>query len=216
MVSKERPYVIINCAASADGKIAMPDRRQVRLSSKEDFERVIGLRKWSDAILVGIGTVLSDNPRLDTKDEMSKQPDKVVLDRFLRIPKDAEVFNGGSKVYLLVGDDIDRGIDRENAEIIRCRTIDNLIDLRDALTKLREKGIERLLVEGGGEVIWSFLREGLFDEFMVYLSPVVIGGRSSPTIADGEGVRKEDEIIRLRIDRVERLGDGILIRYLKR
>lgn len=216
MVSKERPYVIINCAASADGKIAMPDRRQVRLSSKEDFERVIGLRKWSDAILVGIGTVLSDNPRLDTKDEMSKQPDKVVLDRFLRIPKDAEVFNGGSKVYLLVGDDIDRDIDRENAEIIRCRTIDNFIDLRDALTKLREKGIERLLVEGGGEVIWSFLREGLFDEFMVYLSPVVIGGRSSPTIADGEGVRKEDEIIRLRIDRVERLGDGILIRYLKR
>jgi len=215
MVSKEeRPYIIINCAASADGKIALPDKRQVRISSKEDFDRVMRLREECDAVLVGIGTVLTDDPKLNVKYDTSKQPAKVVLDTKLRIPEDAEVFKGGTKVYILTGKDAERTIEKENAEVLRCNlSKDGLIDLKEAMKLLRGKGIKRLLVEGGATVIWNFLKEGLFDEFNIYISPIIIGGAKTPTIADGDGVKNENEIIKLRLKEVKKLGDGLLIRY---
>lgn len=215
MVSRKmRPYIIINCAASADGKIALPDRRQIRISSDEDFNRVIRLREECDAVLVGIGTILTDDPKLDVKYETSRQPIKVILDTKLRTPNDAEVFRGGTKVYILTGKGTEGDIDRENVEIIRCDLDENgLIDLKKAMYELRKRGIEKLLVEGGGRVIWSFLKNGLFDELSIYISPIIIGGANSPTVADGEGVRDGKSVIRLRIKEVKKLGDGILIRY---
>ena len=215
MVPKEeRPYIIINCAASADGKIALPDNRQIRISSPEDFDRVMRLREECDAVLVGIETVLTDNPKLNVKYDTPKQPMKVVLDTKLRIPEDAEVFKGGTKVYVLTGKDVERIINKKNVEILRCNlNRDGLIDLKEGMKLLRERGIKKLLVEGGGTVIWNFLKEGNFDEFNIYIAPIIIGGANTPTIANGEGAKNDDEIIKLRLKEVKKLGDGLLIRY---
>lgn len=211
----DRPYVIINCAASADGKIALPNRKQIRISSDEDFDRVMRLRERCDAILVGIETILSDDPKLNVKYETDRQPVKVVLDTKLRIPDDAEVFKGDTKVYILTGRNTKRRPKAKNAEIIKCDLDENgLIDLNVALKELKNRGINSLLVEGGGTVIWSFLKRKLFDEFYVYISPLIIGGAGSPTIADGDGVKDEKDIVKLKIDKIERVGDGVLIKYV--
>jgi len=211
----ERPYIIINCAASADGKIALPDKRQLRISSEEDFIRVQNLREKCDAVLVGIGTILTDDPKLNVKYDSKRQPAKVVLDRYFKTPPNAKIFEGGSKVYIMVGPDVEREIRKDNLELIRCKLDENgLIDLEFALKELKMRGINSLLVEGGGTVIWNFLKKRLFDEFYVYIAPIVIGGISTPTIADGEGVRREGEIIMLKIDKIEKVGEGILIKYL--
>lgn len=210
----DRPYVIINCAASADGKIALPSRRQLRISSDEDIERVQILREKCDAVLVGIETVLTDNPKLTVKNKDSDQPIRVVLDTRCRVPDNSFVLDGSAKTYILVGEDVTKTIKKDNVEIIKCRTERGLIDLKFALKELKNRGINTLLVEGGGTVIWNFLKKGLFDEFYVYIAPIVIGGKDTPTIADGTGIGSEGETIRLRIEEIKFVGEGILIKYV--
>jgi 2,5-diamino-6-(ribosylamino)-4(3H)-pyrimidinone 5'-phosphate reductase len=87
------------------------------------------------------------------------------------------------------------------------------VDLPALLDHLAARGIRTLLVEGGSTVIWSFLREGLADELKVFVTSRVLGGRTAPTLAGGQGVRSLDEAPGLRLDRVERLGDGVLLEY---
>ncbi|RLF39048.1 MAG: 2,5-diamino-6-(ribosylamino)-4(3H)-pyrimidinone 5'-phosphate reductase [Thermoplasmata archaeon] len=209
----KRPYVIINCASSADGKIALPSRKQTRISCKEDRKRVLELRKSCDAILVGIETVLSDDPHLTIRGSR-EQPIRVVLDSRCRLPKDAKVVSGNAKTIVFVGKGKAKPIG-ENVEVVEVKEEKkNFLDLKEVLKELYDRGIRKLLVEGGGTVIWSFLKEKLFDEFLVYMRPVIIGGKTSPTIADGEGVESEDEMIRLRIGEVRKLGEGLLIKYV--
>lgn len=210
----KRPYVIINCASSADGKIALPSRKQTRISCEADRKRVMELRKSCDAILVGIGTVLADDPHLTIKGE-SKQPLRIVLDSKGRIPKNAKVLSMDSKTIVFVGRGVKLDVKKENVEVIEERPgKDGLLDLEGILCKLYDKGIRRLLVEGGGTVIWSFLKNKFFDEFWIYIRPVIIGGRESPTIANGKGAGSEDEMVKLRIEEVKKLGEGLLVKYV--
>ena len=212
----KRPYIIINCAASVDGKLALPSRKQTRLSCKEDKIRVLKLRKSCDAVLVGIGTVLSDDPHLTVKGE-EKQPVRVVLDGRGRVPSNAKVVNRSARTILFVRKGVGKKIYGENVDVIEEDVNDKgLLDLQKVLEKLHNMGIRRLLVEGGGTIIWSFLKNGLFDEFWIYISPVVIGGKHSPTIANGEGVRNEKEMIRLKLSEVKELGEGLLVKYVPR
>jgi len=174
-----RPRVIINAAMSVDGKIALSDGKAVRLSNEEDLRRVHRLRAEADAILVGVGTVLMDDPKLTVKAEYAKgrNPLRVVLDSDGKTPQNAHVLDG------------------------------------TAPTLLASRGIKTVLVEGGGTVIWSFLRHRLADELKVFISSRVLGGHAAPTLAGGQGVTPLDEAPGLRLDRIERLGDGALLEY---
>jgi len=208
----ERPYVTINCAMSADGKIALASRVQTSISSEEDFMRVHALRNESDAILVGIGTVLSDDPSLTVKEKFVSEPRhplRVVLDTSGRIPRDAKALDGRAETLVAVGDDF-RG-EIPGAEVARCGS--GRVDLRRLLDVLGERGVKRVMVEGGSEVIWSFLREGLADEYKVYVGSLVLGGRDAPTPAGGDGAGGLDGAVRLDLERSTRLGDGILLEY---
>ncbi len=203
-----KPRVIVNVAMSADGKIALPDRREVKISGKEDFQRVHELRNRVDAILVGIGTVLADDPKLTVKEEYVEDPDhplKVVLDSDGRTPKDAQLFDEGE--WLIVTTE---GVEKKGW--IRCGE-SGRVDLKLLMEELSERGVEELLVEGGGEVISSFFEEGLVDEFTVFVGSVIIGGRGAPTPVDGEGAACLDETVRLRFCEFEKMDDGILLRY---
>ncbi|MEM3342069.1 MAG: dihydrofolate reductase family protein [Thermoplasmata archaeon] len=223
---KNRPVVTINCAASADGRVALPDRKQATLSCKEDFWRVHKMRANSDAILVGLGTVLSDDPKLTVSSKYyvleagEKNPVRVVLDSRGRTPRSAMVMNEMSRtiiatsnkvvlkdlpphvVQLDCGDEIEEG--KVNLEIL--------------LDKLFGMGIRRLMVEGGPTVIASFLKKGLFDFFYIYFSPVVFGG--GPPIAE-DNIMSENfkrnavwNITRLKLERVENLGEGFVAVYI--
>lgn len=202
---------IVNCAMSADGKIALPIRRQTRISNDEDIERVQLLRSRSDAVLVGIGTVLADDPKLTVKEGLSsgKQPIRIVLDSGCRTPEGAEVLSGDARTIVVTNASCKKSV--QGAEIIRLG--DDRIDLPRLLEKLDKMGIQTLLVEGGATVIWSFLREGLADELSIFVGSMVIGGDHSPTVADGEGFESLSGVRRLRLIDLERLGDGALLRY---
>ena len=213
----KRPYVIINCAMSADGKIALPNRKQLRISSEEDIDRMYRLRNECGAVLVGIGTILSDDPKLTVKEKYvknPKQPLRVVLDSKCRTPKDALVVNDSAKTLIITTKENEKPFDAKHVEVVGCKADDKgYVNLESALDVLFQKGIKKLLVEGGGTVIWNFLQQKLVDDFYVYIGPCIIGGERTPTVADGKGVRNEREIVSLRVADVIRLGQGVLICY---
>ena len=209
-----RPRVILNCAASADGKIALSNRQRLNLSNNQDFERVHLLRSEYDAILVGIGTIIQDDPSLtvDPKYNSTKNPIRIVLDTKCRTPRNARILDGKSKTILAIGEGTEPS-PVQNAEIIKCGT--NEVDLPQLLEELSNKGVKSILVEGGETVMWSFLKNELFDEFNIFISSIIIGGKMTPTIAGGDGTLELDDLLRLKLNDVRTLGDGILLKYSK-
>ena len=213
----KRPHVIINCAMSADGKIALPSRKQVRISCNEDIKRMYNLRNEVDAVLVGIGTILSDDPKLTIKEKYvknPKQPLRIVLDSNCRTPKDALVLNDSAETLIITKNGNEKQFDCKHIGVVGCK-IDNegYIDLNCVLDLLSKKGVKKLLVEGGSTVIWSFLKKKLVDDLFIYIGPYVIGGKDTPTVADGSGIKNENELLSLRIVNVKRLDEGALIQY---
>jgi len=204
--------VLLNCAMSADGKIALPTRRQTRISNEEDMRRVHLLRNRADAILVGIGTVLADDPKLTVNEKYvpdPRSPLRIVLDSRGRTPRDANVLRGSAKTLIVTNESCGKSF--PGAETVRFGKKE--VDLKALLRHLQGRGIRTLLVEGGESVMWSFLRDGLADELTVFVGSMIIGGEKSPTLAGGEGFRSLDKVVRLVLRGCERLGDGALLTY---
>lgn len=204
-----RPFVHVNCAMSADGKIAGIDRKQVRISSEEDKVRVKNLRKKYDAILVGVGTVIADDPHLTVKElDYDTNPVRIVIDPKGRTPDDALVLDERAPTVMIAGIDCENEWDCE--EIIK---MDLPIDLEKMLGILAEEiGIESVLIEGGGETIASFFRSGLVDRYTVFIGGMIIGGRTAPTPVDGEGWIKEDGL-GLKLKDSEVMGNGVVLTF---
>jgi 2,5-diamino-6-(ribosylamino)-4(3H)-pyrimidinone 5'-phosphate reductase len=218
-------YVVVNAAVSADGKISTRERTQVPISGPADFDRVDRLRAAADGVLVGVGTVLADDPRL-TLDESDRRverlragragdPARVVADSAARTPTDATVLDDAAATYVLVADrapeDRIAGLEAAGATVVR--TDGDRVALPAAVEALGEAGLDRLLVEGGGELVFSLFAAGLVDEFSLFVGSVVIGGREAPTIADGEGFADPDSFPALTLVDVERLDDGVVLSY---
>ena len=216
-------HVTVNAAMSADGKLSSRRREQVKISGPEDFARVDRLRAESDAILVGIGTVLADDPSLtvknddlvaarDERDEPS-HPARVVADSRARTPTDAQVLDGEARTYVLVSEaaPAERRDTLETAGAHVVVAGDDRVRLPEAIDALADEGVNRLVVEGGGEVIFSLLEAELVDYLSVFVGPLVIGGRDAPTLADGAGFVAE--LPTLALEGVERLDDGVLLTW---
>ena len=210
-----KPFVQVNCAMSADGKLAGTDRKQVRISSEEDLARVKAMRRRADAILVGVGTVLADDPKLTVKGaSYDENPVRVILDAHGRTPDSARVLNGDAPTVIAVDSDCTRNWGGR-ATVMKCGS-DGRIDLRGMLHLLAEHfGVESVMVEGGGEVIASFFREKLVDRYTVFVGGLIIGGRDSPTPADGDGWVAPGGI-GLEIQSAEVLGNGALLTFIPR
>ena len=209
-----KPYTILNCASSADGKIALPNRKKIKLSNYEDFERVHNLRTKCDAIIVGINTVIEDNPNLTVNEKYAtgSDPIRIILDTNYRTPRNSNILNGESKTVIVIGD---KTVDRKlpNVEIFRCG--DKEINLNKLLQHLEKLKIKNILVEGGETVLWSFLEKKMFDELNIFVSSVIVGGKDSPSIAGGKGFLDESKILSLEIKKFKQIGNGILLTYFK-
>jgi 2,5-diamino-6-hydroxy-4-(5-phosphoribosylamino)pyrimidine 1''-reductase, archaeal len=194
-----RPYIIINAAMSLDGKLATRMRRQTKISGPQDFARVDRLRAECDAVMVGIGTVFSDNPSLRLKnDELEAlraaegrdpHPMRVVIDSKARMPADSDMFvKGKGKVVIVTCENADADACAKlasRATVVKAGK--NRVDLALAMEKLGDLGVKKLMVEGGATLLWSLMSERLFDEIRIYVGALIIGGRDAPTFADGEG-----------------------------
>ncbi|MEM4293830.1 MAG: dihydrofolate reductase family protein, partial [Thermoplasmata archaeon] len=139
-----------------------------------------------------------------------KQPIRIVLDSSGRTPENAQVLQGPAKTIIVTAEECRRQIG--NAMMLRCGK--GKVDVVRMVEELEKLGIKRMLVEGGGTVIWEFLSRRLVDEMNVYVGSIVIGGKDAPTVADGEGAGSLEDVIRLKLQGIERLGDGVLLRYL--
>jgi len=216
-------HVVVNAAVSVDGKLSSRRREQVRISGPADFDRVDRLRAAADAVAVGVGTVLADDPGLTVKDDGRRterlragrpaNPARVVFDSGCRTPTDAEILDDDAETYVLTSERADEG-DREALAAAGATVTvagDDRVDLAAGLAELGDAGVERLLVEGGGELIFSLFAEGLVDELSVFVGSTVIGGRDAPTLADGEGF--VEEFPALSLTGVERLDDGVVLSY---
>lgn len=220
----ERPFTFINSAMSADGKISTKERKQVRISGKVDFNRMDKLRAESDAIMVGIGTVLADNPSLTVKSPelrenrikagLNENPVRIIVDSKAKTPFDADIFKKGEgKRIIIVSESApDEKVTKlqEKADIIVSGK--DKVDLLQAMHELRKRGINRLMVEGGATLNWGMLSNGLVDEIYTFVGNLIIGGNSSPTFVDGEGF-PEKELLKLELIDAEKIEHGILLKW---
>lgn len=221
----ERPFVFINAAMSADGKISTVKRTQTRISGTEDFDRVDALRAGSDAIMVGIGTVLADNPSLTVKSEERREerkragkdenPWRIVVDSTAKTPVDAEVLNKGEgKRIIAVSQRAileDMGRLGEKADIMVGGAEE--VDLKKLLYDLWLRGVRIVMVEGGATLNWSLISQKLVDEIYTYVGNMILGGETAPTLVDGEGFSNEDVAIKLELLGTEKLDEGVLLRW---
>jgi 2,5-diamino-6-(ribosylamino)-4(3H)-pyrimidinone 5'-phosphate reductase len=215
--------VVVNAATSVDGKLSTRERRQVRISGDEDFDRVDRLRAAADAVLVGVGTVLADDPHLGVKSENRRverlrngrpaNPARVVADSRARTPPDATCLNDDAETYLLVSaaapEDRRATLRAAGATVIEAG--EERVDLPAAFDALETAGVGRLLAEGGGELVYSLFEAGLVDELSVFVGSLVVGGREAPTLVDGEGFVAEFPA--LELVGVDRLDDGVVLDY---
>lgn len=216
-------HVRVNAAISADGKLSSRRREQIAISGEADFDRVDRLRAESDAVMVGVGTVIADDPSLTIDDPERRQrrrerglpenPARVVADSHIRTPPNATVLDDDAETYLLVSDaapsDFVAQMEGQGATVVAAG--DDRADLDTAFEELASHGIEHVLVEGGGEIIYSLFEHGLVDELSVFVGSLVIGGREAPTLADGDGF--VEDFPRLDLAEVSRLDDGVVLEY---
>jgi len=205
---------------SADGKISSIDHKQLRISGQEDMARVDALRSESDAVMVGVGTVLADDPGLRVKSDMlqkirlekgkTKNPLRVVADSLARTPPNAKVLGSGCLIAVSESAPSDRVTNLSTrCEIVRCGS--SRVDLCNLMSILHEMGVRRLMVEGGATLNWSLIQSGLVDEIYVYIGGLIIGGTGSPTLVDGSGFI--GDFPRLNLTAVKPLDTGVLLKW---
>lgn len=222
-----KPYVIINAAMSADGKIDTFERRGTGISSAEDKRRVLELRASVDAVLVGGNTLNRENPKLTVKlPELAQQrlaaglpenPAKVgIVSRAELDPQGDFVTAGPARriVFTTPRTDASQRNLLEAAGVEVFIHAGERVDLGLALQTLATLGMKRIMLEGGGTLIAEFIRLGLADELQVYVAPKLFGGANAPTLVDGDGwnasAAKTLELVEARV--LDPAG-GLLIRY---
>jgi len=214
----ERPAVWVNCAVSLDGRLAFAGGARARLSSPEDLVRVQRIRAESDAILIGVGTVLKDDPSLRVHWELlggkpGRDPERVIVDSTGRTPDSARVLDGRTPTLVAVTTRSTRSFPSHVRTIVAGTT---RVDLALLFDRLRASGVRRLMVEGGSEILGSVLKAGLFDRLTVYYAPVVLGGGSAPSMVSGPDVHGPEEMLALETASIERVGEGFVATFLPR
>jgi diaminohydroxyphosphoribosylaminopyrimidine deaminase/5-amino-6-(5-phosphoribosylamino)uracil reductase len=209
------PYVTLKTAKSLDGKTATVTGESKWITGEEARSDVHHWRHKHDAIIVGINTILNDNPSLTTRlPAGGKNPIRIILDTQLRTPKDANVIKDNeAPTWLITG----CGILPEQEEPFTSAGIEILkmsspqIDIMELLRVLGERGITSVFVEGGAEVHGSFLKERAFQQVITYIAPKLIGGKMAPTSFGGRGLEKIADAIQLTIKEVEKIGNDLRV-----
>lgn len=222
----DRPFVFINVAMTTDGKIDTFERRGAAISSNRDKERVDELRAAADAVLVGGKTLLEEQPKLTVKSEALRErrirqgrplnPIKVGVVTVADFPTDSDFIKvGNTQVVIFTTSQTSKG----QLEHLRAHGVETFVEdaprvnLVKMMASLKQIGVERLMVEGGGTVNFELMRLGLVDELTIYMAPMVFGGSLAPTLADGDGLPR-DMAIGLKLVGVEKWEDGgVLLRY---
>jgi diaminohydroxyphosphoribosylaminopyrimidine deaminase/5-amino-6-(5-phosphoribosylamino)uracil reductase len=215
-IAGHEPFIILKVAATLDGKLATRDGESQWITGETSRRFVHRLRDQVDGVVIGIGTVLKDDPVLTARIRGGRDPYRIVFDSRLRIPENAKMINlSPSKTIVATTemasqDKIER-LQKKGVRILISDSKSGRVDLKSILLKLGEMGMMSLLLEGGSQLSGSFLDQRLIDKFLLFLSPKLIGDPEAPGIFGGLGVAHLTEAIPLRDLKVRKIGDDILV-----
>ena len=219
------PFVTAKFAVSLDGKIATKTGNSRWISGDEARKYAHYLRYAADAVITGVNTVLTDDPRLTYRcggigGMVRNQPLRVIVDALGRTPPTAQVFNKPGKVLLAIGESVKtktkEALTLAGAELLELPSKEGMVDLTRLLRTLSERQITSILVEGGGTLLGSLFDSRLVDKVITFIAPVIIGGAEAKTAVAGKGVDKVIEAMRLERVNVEKFGDDVMINgYVK-
>jgi len=218
-VTKKKPFVILKTAMTLDGKIATSTGDSKWITSKESRAYVHELRDRVSAIMVGINTVIRDNPMLTARLEhkIGNDPIRIIVDSKGVIPVDSKVFNKDSNAGVIVAttSEIDKDKERwliENGvKVIKAESKDRRVDLVKLTQELYKLEIDSVLLEGGGTLNASALDSGIVDKVMFFIAPKIIGGKDAITPVEGRGIPVMSEAIKLKDVSLSKFGEDILL-----
>lgn len=213
------PWVVLKTAMTLDGKIATATGDSKWVTGEEARYRVQKMRAEYMGILIGTGTLRMDDPLLNCRLEGEvRQPIRIVADSRASVTADSQIMQTAQLYPVLIAHTSRaekeklEGIRQWGAQTLCCEEENGRIDLKDMLQKLGERGIDSILLEGGGELAFSFLEKGLIDEVFAFMAPKMVGGKEAKTPLEGEGIQRMSEAVRLCKIKTERIGEDILIR----
>jgi diaminohydroxyphosphoribosylaminopyrimidine deaminase / 5-amino-6-(5-phosphoribosylamino)uracil reductase len=217
-MTRLRPHVTLKCAMTLDGKIAAFDRRARWITGEAARLEAHRLRSHSDAVMVGIGTVLADDPALTVRLDppWPREPLRVVVDSRARTPLTARLIDAGSPARVVVAvadeapaDRIER-LDARGVTVLACKSRDGRVDLPDLCVRLFALDVTGVLLEGGSELNGAFVDDGLVDRVAMFIAPSILGGALAPTAVGGRGLLLS-EPLRLRAAAARAVGHDWLI-----
>jgi len=224
-ITYKKPFCIMKTAMTLDGKISTSIGDSKWISNEKSRAYVHELRNMVSGIMVGIGTVLSDNPELTTRREnkISKNPIRIIIDSTARIPLDAKVLKCDEKTRTIIvttefaSDTKIIAIKEKGAEVIITPSGDKRVDLNYLMRAMGDMGIDSILLEGGSTLNYSALEEGIIDKVITFISPKMFGGTTGKTPVGGKGIELVKDSILFTNTEVTRFDEDIMIEaYIKK
>jgi len=215
-MEKFNPKIILSAAISIDGKIAT-GIGDSQLSSKKDLARLHKLRSQVDAILIGKNTLNQDDPLLTVRYSRGKNPIRIILDSRGTISEESKILKTSNKVKTIIV--VSKKISKKNLQKLKNFPIEIMIIGKDQVNikllikNLGKRKIKTILLEGGGTINWEFIKNNMVNEFFITITPFILGGTESISLVQGEGFEKIKNSLRLRLIRVKRLENDLLLHY---
>jgi diaminohydroxyphosphoribosylaminopyrimidine deaminase/5-amino-6-(5-phosphoribosylamino)uracil reductase len=215
-INNKEPFVILKVATTLDGRIATREGESKWISNEDSRRVVYRLRDGVDGVIVGIGTVLKDDPRLTARIPKGRDPYRVILDSSLRIPEDAQVLHEPFSKTIIAAtekvpvDKMER-LHKRGVQVLQLDSDKGRVNLVSLLRHLGEMGMMSLLVEGGSQVNGSFLDQGLIDKILFFLGPKLLGDPQALGIFGGKGSSDLQRAVSLRDLRTKKIGEDLLV-----
>lgn len=214
-ISRGLPYVTLKIAQSLDGKIATRTGDSKWISSEDSRCFVHKLRRQADAVMIGAGTAVRDDPLLTTRTP-HKQPVKIIIDSKLRTPLDLKIFSKKSPAKTIIATTnlaskmkIKQFL-KKNVDILPVNSKNGKVNLKVLMKILANRGISNIMIEGGGELTASALKVGIVDKILFFIAPKIIGGRGAKTPVEGEGIKKVTQALNVKNLVIKKIGCDFL------
>ncbi len=218
-ISTKRPFVIVKSAMSADGKTATHAFDSKWITNERSRQEVHAIRNRVSGIMVGVNTVIKDNPRLNVRLEHQpvSNPVPIILDNLCETPLESTLLNSETTPIVAVTKyapkDRFNALKKKGADVLTIKDKDGLIDLESLMDTLGEKGIDSILLEGGSAVNDSAFKAGIVQRYYVFIAPKIIGGKDALTPVGGTGFKTIDECVKLKRTSITEIGEDILVTY---
>ncbi len=217
-ITQKTPFVTMKAAGSLDGKIAATNGDSRWITNELSRKRVHEMRNEADAVMVGVNTVIKDDPQLNVRPVKKGvgQPLRIVVDTNLKTPLEAKALNSaGGKVIIAAGETPSqskvRALEAKGAMVLKIKQRGSELNLKELMKALAALNVVSVLIEGGSTLFTSALSEGVVDKVALFYAPILLGGSSRYSIFEGKGVKKVSEAIKIKNAALTRYGEDILV-----